>query len=88
MLKSLPAPEQDAAEWDRECDRRVFAWAAEQVRVCVEDSTWQAFWLMAVEGKSGREVADSLGMTIGAVYVAKSRVVARLKKKVDEVQGE
>ena len=39
-----------------------------------QESTWQAFWQTAVEGKRAREVAAGLGMTIAAVYMAKSRV--------------
>jgi RNA polymerase sigma-70 factor (ECF subfamily) len=66
----------------------VFDWAAEQVRPQVEDATWQAFWQTAVQGKRGKEVARTLGMTVAAVYLAKSRVLARLKEKVQELQGE
>jgi RNA polymerase sigma-70 factor (ECF subfamily) len=72
--------------WDDECERRRFAWAAEQVRGQVQPATWQAFWQTAVEGKSGQEVAAALGMTVAAVYLAKSRVMARLKEQVRELR--
>jgi RNA polymerase sigma-70 factor (ECF subfamily) len=62
--------------------RRVFAWAAECVRPAVSAATWQAFWQTAVEGRGGAEVAAELGMTVAAVYLAKSRVMARLKVQV------
>jgi RNA polymerase sigma-70 factor (ECF subfamily) len=88
LIQSLPVPDTETAEWEREYEERVFAWAAEQVRVRVDDSTWQAFWLTAVEGKSGQETARLLGMSVGAVYVAKSRVLARLKRQVEQVQEE
>ena len=65
-----------------------FALAAEQVRDSFEASTWQAFWLVAVEGKSGEEAAKILGLHVGAVYVAKSRVLARLKKQVQQLEAE
>ncbi len=41
---------------------------------------------MAVDGKSGQQVAAALGISVGAVYVAKSRVVARLKRVVDGIE--
>ena len=85
-LETLAAPE-DEANWDREYEAQVFAWAAEQVREAVDAATWQAFWQTAVEGRSGDEVATAMGMSIGAVYMAKSRVLARLRRLVDDLQG-
>jgi RNA polymerase sigma-70 factor (ECF subfamily) len=88
LINSLPAAEEEAAQWDREYEHRVFIWAAEHVRACVDESTWQAFWQTAVEGKSGRDVAEAVGLSVGAVYVAKSRVLARLKQQVEHIQAE
>jgi RNA polymerase sigma-70 factor (ECF subfamily) len=72
----------DEEQWQREYRQQVFAWAAEQVRPAVAATTWQAFWQTAVEGKSCRDVADALGLTVAAVYLARSRVMARLKEQV------
>jgi len=69
-------------EWDQEYQRRTFAWAAEQVRDEFQEKTWQAFWQTAVEGGDAKAVGQKLGLSPGAVYVAKSRVLARLKEKV------
>lgn len=81
MLAEYPAPQEDqAALWERECERRRFDWAAKRVRTEVQDSTWQAFWLSAVEGQSGQQVAEALGMPVAAVYLAKSRIMARIKQ--------
>jgi RNA polymerase sigma factor (sigma-70 family) len=89
LLEEQPARDEDpAAVWDRDYERRLLAWAARQVRGQVEDSTWQAFWQTSVAGKSAKEVAQALGMTVAAVYMAKSRVVARLKESVRQLQGE
>jgi RNA polymerase sigma-70 factor (ECF subfamily) len=88
-LEEQPAPEQDQADlWDREYERRLFAWAAENVRGEFQPATWRAFWLTAVEGKSAKEAGDTLGLSPGAVYVAKSRVLARLREQVQQVQQE
>ena len=81
LLENQPAPEGDA-DWDRDHQRRVFAWAAERVRVDFRAHTWQAFWLTAVEGLSSEEAGRRLGMSPGAVQVARSRVLARLKETV------
>jgi RNA polymerase sigma-70 factor (ECF subfamily) len=86
-LAVLPAPA-ETDEWDREYERRVLAWAAEKVRRVVDEKTWRAFWLTAVDGKSGQETADALGMSVGAVYVAKSRILTRLQQQVEEIEGE
>jgi RNA polymerase sigma-70 factor (ECF subfamily) len=82
-LEAQAAPDDSANdEWDREYQRRQFAWTAEQVRGEFTDQTWQAFRQTAVEDVPAKEVARRLGMSPGAVYVAKSRVLARLRDKV------
>jgi RNA polymerase sigma-70 factor (ECF subfamily) len=73
-------------EWNTDYERRLFAWAAERVRGEVQDMTWQAFWQTTVEGKSGKEVSSVLGMTVAAVYLAKSRVMLRLKDQLRILQ--
>jgi RNA polymerase sigma-70 factor (ECF subfamily) len=89
LLQELPAREDDqTAWWDQEYERRVFTWAAEQVRGVFQDSTWQAFWQTAVEGKTGPEVARGLGLSVAAVYLAKGRVMARLKELIRETLDE
>jgi RNA polymerase sigma factor (sigma-70 family) len=85
MLDEYPAPQEDQAEaWERECERRRFNWAAERARSEVQDSTWQAFWRTAVEGQSGQEVAEALGLRVASVYVAKGRVMARIKEHLKD----
>ena len=88
-LEELPAREEDQGTWwDQEYERRVFAWAAEQVRGAFQDSTWQAFWQTAVEGKTGPQVARALGLSVAAVYLAKGRVMDRLRTVIRETLGE
>src|SRR5262249_26466476 len=48
LLEEQPAPG-DEALWDEEYQQRLFTWAAERVRQQFEESTWQAFWRVAVE---------------------------------------
>ena len=72
--------------WDQEYERSAFAWAAERVRGEFHEATWQAFWLTAVEGQSARDAGRQLGLSPGAVYVAKSRVIARLREEIRELE--
>ncbi len=86
-LAQEPSPEDDA-EWDREVERRLFVWASKRVRSEFQPSTWQAFWRTAVLRQAASTVAGDLGISVGAVYVAKSRVLARLRQVVESVGGE
>ncbi len=86
VLDQRTAPEAGEAEWETAWQRQVFAWACEQVRRDITEATWQAFWRTAVEGQSGKQVAADLGLTLTAVYHARSRVLARLKELVQSVQ--
>ena len=89
FLENQPSPEADeASEWDREYRCGLFAWAAEQIRPQVQETTWQAFWQTAVEGKPGKEVAQTLGLSVAAVYLAKGRIVARLQSLIRELQND
>jgi RNA polymerase sigma-70 factor (ECF subfamily) len=89
LLQELPAREEDqTAWWDQEYERRVFSWAADQVRGAFRESTWRAFWQTAVEGKTAPQVARALGLSVAAVYLAKGRVMARLKQVIREYLGE
>jgi RNA polymerase sigma-70 factor (ECF subfamily) len=53
-----------------------------------QPNTWQAFWRTAVEGRAVQDVGAELRMKSGAVYVAKSRVLARLREEVRRLQTE
>jgi RNA polymerase sigma-70 factor (ECF subfamily) len=86
MLEELPAREENL--WDEEYRLRLFQWAAERVQGHFTASTWQAFWLVAVENKPPRQVAQQLALSLAAVYMAKSRVQAALKAEIQEVLGE
>lgn len=70
--------EQEAAEELALLTRR----AAELLRNDFQPATWKAFWQTAVEGRSGKEVAQELGMTLGAVYVARCRVQQRIREEL------
>ena len=57
----------------------------ESVRNEFEATTWSAFWLTAVDGKSAAEASAEVGISIASVYQAKSRVLRRLRQKLAEL---
>jgi len=87
-LEEHPGREADNADWDREYERKAFAWAADRVKNEFQPNTWQAFWLTAVDGQNAKDVGQRLGLSPGAVYVAKSRVLARLREEISQLSAE
>lgn len=77
----------DSAVFETEYRRRTFEWAAGQVSGEFRPATWQAFWRTAVGGEPAAAVAADLGLSVGAVYIARSRVLTRLRGKVEELEG-
>lgn len=73
-------------ELEQEYRRQLFRSAARLARDEFEETTWLAFWLTTVEGQAIPVVAEELGKTVGAVYVARSRVMQRLREKVREFE--
>ena len=76
----------ESAKFDWEYRREVFRWAADQVRIQVKPNTWQAFWLTSVDCQPVESVAEQLGLTAGAVHIARSRVRGRLRDAVTQFQ--
>jgi len=68
---------------DLQLQRQMFIWAAGKVESSVHPSTWSAFWRTAVQNEPVVSVAENLEMTKGAIYVARSRVVARIRQTID-----
>lgn len=62
----------------------LLARALARIRDQFAERTWQAFWRTAVEGRSPADVGSELGMSAGAVRVAKSRVLQRLRREVGD----
>jgi RNA polymerase sigma-70 factor (ECF subfamily) len=88
QLHEVPAPDDPAVEdltqeLARQADRnQQLQEACERVRRRVKPHNWQAFWLTTVEGDPVAEVAQQLGMTEGAVLVAKHRVIKMIRSEV------
>ncbi len=82
-LNEQPASE-SLSRWDIEHHRAIFRWAAERVRKRVQPQTWEAFFRTAVQGQTMSEVAQALSVDVGWIYVARSRVLTRLRETVSE----
>lgn len=74
------------SDWDFEYQRRLAVRAMGRVKHEFRLLTWQAFWRTAVDGRPVRDVGPELGMTPGAVCVAKSRVLARVREEVHRLE--
>jgi RNA polymerase sigma-70 factor (ECF subfamily) len=83
-LRQLEDPDGDLArQWDREHDGYVLRCLMDLVGQEFEPATVRAFRRLALDGASGAEVAQELGLSVGAVYVAKSRVLQRIRQEAE-----
>lgn len=66
--------------WDEEHDRYVVRRLLERIEAEVAPSTWQAFRRVVIEERDEETVAGELGLSVNAVFIAKSRVLSRLRR--------
>ena len=59
--------------------------ALELIRSEFEERTWRAFLMVTVEGRLPADAAAELGTTPGAVYIAKCRVIKRLREEFGDL---
>jgi RNA polymerase sigma-70 factor (ECF subfamily) len=93
---AIPAPV--AAEWDRrlqetsadvaeevaeeEYRQYLTRRALELMQAEFQPATWRAFWEYVVQERPAAEVAAELGLSENAVYLAKGRVLRRLREEL------
>jgi DNA-directed RNA polymerase specialized sigma24 family protein len=68
--------------WDQQHDQHVARRLMELIQPYFEPATWQAFRGVALDGKKAVTVALELGLSVNAVLLAKSRVLARLRQEL------
>ena len=71
---------------EERAERQLFRRGLALIRTEFEDRTWQAFWRTAVDGLSASEAGRELNMSPGAVRVAKSRVLQRLREELGDLE--
>lgn len=68
-----------------EARRQALLWAVSVIEDEFSPSTWEMFRQTAIDGQSVKAVAEALGRSAGAVYIARCRVMQRIKEKVQEL---
>lgn len=88
LLDQLEDPNSNLSQvWAEDHDRFVARRLLELLEKDFEPATWRAFQRQVLEGVKAGDVAAELGMSVGAVYVAKSRVLRRLKEEMQGLSG-
>jgi RNA polymerase sigma-70 factor (ECF subfamily) len=88
QINEIPHDQDGSSVWDIDYERQLFHYAAKIVKQDFTPVTWQAFWFTAVEGQSGSDVSKQLDLSVAAVYLAKGRVMKRLKDQVKLLVGD
>ena len=87
-LARLEDPADDLSrEWDREHDVYVTRRLLDRIKGDFEAKTWELFRRFVLDGQSAEAVAAACGTTPNAVYIAKSRVLARLREEAGGLLG-
>jgi len=82
LLAQLADPSSSTSRtWDQEHDRHLTRKLLEMLRGDFEPTTWKAFERTALDGLPAADVAAELGLTSNAVFIARSRVLARLRQE-------
>src|SRR5205823_10763699 len=85
LLGDLVGPD-DAADFEEaEYRQHLVRRALRLMQVEFQPTTWRACWEHVVSGRTAAAVAAELGLSPGAVYVAKSRVLARLRQELKDL---
>jgi RNA polymerase sigma-70 factor, ECF subfamily len=83
-LQQLADPDSDLNQrWDEEHDRYVLDCLLDLIEEEFQPTTLRAFRRLALDGAGAAEVAAELGLSVAAVYVAKSRVLARIRQEAE-----
>lgn len=80
FLNKVPDDEQVSLIWENEWQQAVLKQCMDEVRKQVKPQTMEAFEMFALKGMSAEDVAAKLGMTENAVWIAKNRVLSRLRE--------
>lgn len=76
------------AELQRQYERELILWASERTRSEFREASWRAFWETEIVGRSISDVATELGVSVGSIYMSRSRIFARIRAMIEEVLNE
>ena len=83
VLAELPAPDDGNLLGEEEYRTQLVKRALELMRTTFQPATWQACWEVVVNGRPAQEVGRQFGLSLAAVYAAKSRVLRRLRQELE-----
>ncbi|HUE17332.1 MAG TPA: sigma-70 family RNA polymerase sigma factor [Planctomycetaceae bacterium] len=86
MLQQVPEQPNEAQL--RAYEHELVLWSAHQVQAEFHETSWRAFWETLVAGRAVGDVARELGVTPGSIYMSRSRIMARIRTKIREVDDE
>ncbi len=81
-LDEIPSPEGDDDLDETEYRQHLINRALQLMQSDFAPTTWKACWELVVSERPAQEIATELGITVGAVYAAKFRVLARLREEL------
>ena len=86
-LDQVPSPDcHESQLFALEHRRQLFLRATAEIETEFRPETWRFFWETSVVGRDVADVANEQQMSAGAVYVARSRVMKRLRAQI-EIMG-
>lgn len=84
QLAQLSDPNSDLSRlWNLQHDQHVARQLLELTKSRFAPATWEAFRRVAIGGEQADVVAAELGMSVNSVFIAKSRVLRRLREEAD-----
>ena len=86
LLQTVEAREDLVRRLEEEFDRELLDEAMARVRLRVMPRTWEAFDRTALQGQSGAEAAQALGMKVATVFVARSKVQKMLQEEMRKLE--
>jgi RNA polymerase sigma-70 factor, ECF subfamily len=82
-LEDEKAEAELAQVWQQEHNQFLTRRALELMQEEFQPTTWKACWEFVVNGRSAADVAKELGITENAVFIAKHRVIQRLRQELE-----
>ncbi len=81
-VDELAGPDELEALWESKYQQSLAGRALSVMRSDFQETTWKACWETVVADRPAAEVAAELGLTVGAVYAARFRVLERLRHEL------
>jgi RNA polymerase sigma-70 factor (ECF subfamily) len=82
-LEAVPAPDEVSLLEEQEYRQALVGRALQLMQAEFQPATWKACWELVVNDRPAAEVAVELGLSVNAVYLAKGRVLRRLREQLD-----